>query len=519
MALIIFKYCLPILLGYTFFVGIAGQYIPFLRPKAPEKRPIWFLGLWMGLTISIITIVGLQLAYRMDLVQLSSLLIPGIAIMAASMLFGLIGFFWYRSRVKRRLLVDTNSLAQKNSHQKDATGIENALASATSMTDELDETVPVDTSGIPDVEDPKAQWAGNMESADLSGLGMDETIIFDEGSAQTLEPNAVDQTKAEAAKNQSDTETDTNKLSVQQAKAKTDIETDELMIDSTSNNDHVTDQFYAAGSADNHDSEKQTEPTATYSQNEIESDLTVVAEHVLADAEVILDSNHEIHALSTHPHGDDNEEDSKVLLQLREELDSERQARKELETHLRITRNGLGALESESREFESKKAAALIQVEKELEEKVKRTSAAEARAEREAAKRAELEHEIIQLREDTLKAITDSRISTEARAAALSTANKATGFARQSMKIRSGLESQVKEMKQELNRKQTTISSLIKALEKEKSRTQADVTLMAKQLRLHEKQLQARRTLEEVSRSVDSKLSNRLVKKVAKARG
>jgi len=35
---------------------------------------------------------------------------------------------------------------------------------------------------------------------------------------------------------------------------------------------------------------------------------------------------------------------------------------------------------------------------------------------------------------------------------------------------------------------------------------------------LHEKQMTARRTLEEVARSVENKLTSRLVKKVAKAR-
>jgi len=161
----------------------------------------------------------------------------------------------------------------------------------------------------------------------------------------------------------------------------------------------------------------------------------------------------------------------------------------------------------------------LIKVEQELEEKVKRTSAAEARADREVAKRAELENQMLQLREDALKATTDCRISVEARANALSAANKATTLARQSMQIRARLESQLNDAREELDSKQVTISSLIKTLEKEKSRTQAEVNSMAKQLLLHEKQLQARRTLEEVSRSVDNKLSTRLVKKVAKSRG
>ena len=142
-----------------------------------------------------------------------------------------------------------------------------------------------------------------------------------------------------------------------------------------------------------------------------------------------------------------------------------------------------------------------------------------ARAEREADKCAALENEVVLLRQDTLKATKDSRESIEARARALSTANKATTFARQAMEIRTRLETQLHDAEEELDNKQKTISSLIKALEKEKARTKEQVDSMAKQLILHEKQLQARRTLEEVSRSVDNKLSTRLVKKVAKSRG
>lgn len=158
-------------------------------------------------------------------------------------------------------------------------------------------------------------------------------------------------------------------------------------------------------------------------------------------------------------------------------------------------------------------------MEKELEEKVKRTAAAEARADREATKRAELESTMVHLREDALKASNESRVSVEARAKALSTANKATTLARQAMQVRTRLETELHDALGDIDSKQNTISSLIKALEKEKSRTQEDVASMAKQMVLHEKQLHARRTLEEVSRSADTKFSTRLVKKVAKARG
>jgi len=437
MTLIFFKYALPIILGYTMFVGISGQYTPFRRPTVAIQRPLWFLGLWIGMATSIIVIVGLQLAFRLELNELSALAVPSIAAISATLLPGIIGFFWYRWRVHHRTSDNSEQQSEPQAtlepeqepepqstpepqslssiKQQDAKPLDNTLATNASTSDTSEETESVDNIDRPETNEQQSIWAANKDNRAMPEIGMDETLMLDVDPADYKEPVLVD----------------------------------------------------------------HTEP------------VSETAAETTGDQE---------------------------LIRLRAELEAEVKTRKELEMHLRITRNGLGALESESREFESNKATALIKIERELEEKVKRTSAAEARADRELAKRVELENKMVQLRADTLKATTECRVSTEARANALGTANKAATLARQAIKIRARLEEQLKDAKDELDRKQTTISSLIKALEKEKSRTQKDVTSMAKQLRLHEKQLQARRTLEEVSRSVDKKLSTRLVKKVAKAR-
>jgi len=207
------------------------------------------------------------------------------------------------------------------------------------------------------------------------------------------------------------------------------------------------------------------------------------------------------------------EEVDALQLQLKAEIAE----RENVETHLRITRKGLAELESESRKFESEKADALTKLENQLNEKEVRTSKAEAFAQRESDKVAALESQILDLRKEVLNAATENRASTEARARALSTANKATTFARQAVEVRAKLESQLKEKERTLETRQTTISSLIKALDKEKARTKQEVASLAKQMVLEEKQLHARRTIEDAARA-DSGFTSRLVKKVAKAK-
>jgi len=442
MALIIFKYCLPILLGYTLFVGIASRYIPFLRPRELAQRPSWFLGLWTGIVVAIIMSFGLNLAYQMNLDDVFSLLAPGAWILGAAMLPGLIGYLWYHTRIARQIK------ASNDEHITDDFEFDNMHEFDETLAHESDETVRVELPDLVDIDEETIIWQESAETT-VESAEHDETQLFEIDPGNFHEPVLVEE-------NQVDT----------------------LELDS-------------------------------YAPDLQEIDMSAIrpASESIASSETL--------ARETADHATALIESKR----LRDALEEETRIRKELETHLRVTRKGLAELDSESREFESEKAVALTELEQELEEKTKRTAAAEARAEREADKCASLESELVLLRQDTLKATKDSRESVEARARALNTANKATTFARQAMGIRTRLESQLNDAEQELDSKQKTISSLIKALEKEKARTRQDVDSMAKQLILQEKQLHARRTLEEVSRSAENKLSTRLVKKVAKARG
>jgi len=500
MTLFFFKYFLPILLGYTIFVGIAGQYAPFIRPKVTKKRPLWFLGLWVGMAISVMTIIGLRQAYRMELNDLTSLTIPGIAMISAVLLPGIILFFWYRWLVNRQTPVGTEPQTLISADSDDSTQLDKTMTSTAPINHELDDTVTVESTDVHQIT-----WIQDEDSPDMSE--MDETLFFD-GKPSEYNESLIVNVETEIL---ADTDINTAAETAAEAEAETETETEAETETET-------------------ETEAETAPqTESESVTEINTETAEEIAYELCGAESNSESfDSEVEAEQRVPAFDDQQATAhetaeltacrQEIIRLRNELETEIDFRSELETHLRITRKGLGALESESREFELNKASALIKIERELEDKIKRLSAAEARADREMSKRAELENEMLLLREDTLKAANDCRVSTEARASALNTANKATTFARQAMQIRARLESQLSDVKEELENKQATISSLIKALEKEKSRTQEDVTLMAKQLRLQEKQLQARRTLEKVSRTVDNKLSTRLVKKVAKSR-
>ncbi len=465
MALIIFKYCLPILLGYTLFVGISGRYIPFMRPRALAQRPSWFLGLWTGVTVAIIMSYGLHLAYQMNLNDVFSLLTPGAWILGAAMLPGIICYLWYRTKINRQIDAEFDQRKEDQIEFAEAAEYDATLALDSDATAELDETLQLEPTSIVDIDERTVIWS---DSDEMSGsfAEHDETQLFE------IDPLSIDEPI--------------------------------LVSEETE-----------LGSLDSGLYEIDAQPL---SQHEITQVVAETDTDQAANAEAL-----EIHSTtSTEALAQETADHASNLLEakrLSEALEEETRLRKELENHLRITRKGLAELDSESRNYESEKARALTELEKELAEKTKRTAAAEARAEREADKCAALENEVVLLRQDTLKATKDSRESIEARARALSTANKATTFARQAMEIRTRLETQLHDAEEELDNKQKTISSLIKALEKEKARTKEQVDSMAKQLILHEKQLQARRTLEEVSRSVDNKLSTRLVKKVAKSRG
>jgi len=515
MSLIIFKYCLPALLR---------------KPQALIERPAWFLGVWTGMAVALVLTLGLHMAYHMSLDSVQQLLKPTAWLLTGVLLPGFIGYFFYRGAIHR----DIN--AKSAGHLLIVDDSESELMSFDSTADTHFDDFP-----LADAVDTHIEEAAQDEQLDthVEDASLDEqldTHIEDAPLAEQLDTHIEDA----AQDAQSDTHVEDAPLAEQLDTHAEDAPLDEQL------DTHIEDAPLAQQLDTHIEDAPLAEQLDTHEDEaSITFDLTAPDEHLVdSPSNAILFDMIEMPSDDAHSSlaeklnrtrkgstpqrllrgitGAEAEEKLNdtyaEIAALRQTLTEEIKLRRETESHLRISRKALGTLESESRNFESSKASALIGLEEELENRHRETAAAEARVSRIEAERATAETEIITLKQDLLQAKREVRRSTAARAKALNTANKAVAFARQAVQARGRAEARLREGEDSLKNRQETISSLIKALEKEKRRTEDDVAAMAKEMVLHEKQLYARRSLEEVARTMDGKLTSRLVKKVAKAR-
>lgn len=103
MTLLLFKYVLPALLGYTLFVGISGRFDPMKKPDLLEERPSWMLGIWTGLCVVLVLGVGLHMAYGMPLESARELAKPAIWSLAGLLGAGFVAYLTYSHRVQADL--------------------------------------------------------------------------------------------------------------------------------------------------------------------------------------------------------------------------------------------------------------------------------------------------------------------------------------------------------------------------------------------------------------------------------
>ena len=199
-------------------------------------------------------------------------------------------------------------------------------------------------------------------------------------------------------------------------------------------------------------------------------------------------------------------------------LADETALREETETHLRIIRKALSVLEAESREKHDSRSDELLTLRDTLAQTIEQNIAYEAKATLNHSRLKETEDLVLDVRRKLVEAKKEVRHSTFARAKALGTANKSIAIARQSVRIRSRLEVELEEAQKKIDGRQRIINRLVKLLENERKVTEDEVTAMAKRLVIREKQRQSKRASDGVARSVEDKLTSRLVKKVAKAR-
>ncbi len=76
---------------------------PLVKPGHPEERPSWFLGLWTGVSVAIVSVVGLHMAYSMTLEGVTKLLPPSALFMAVLLIPGFLAYFHYRRIVATEL--------------------------------------------------------------------------------------------------------------------------------------------------------------------------------------------------------------------------------------------------------------------------------------------------------------------------------------------------------------------------------------------------------------------------------
>lgn len=427
MTLAFFKYGLPLLLGYTLFVGISGRLDPLVRPNTKEERATWFLAIWTGACVSLVLSLALYIAYPMPLKQAVSL-IPSAASLLISLLLPALALYAY-SRYRTARIASKSTQASFN-----WSITENEMNDAAESDKPLLSSMAVDIS----LEATGEHAVDHMDStiADVSPAYL-ETIRIDR------------------------------------------------MPDVSVNEEAVNDSRQA------------------------DDAINVIAASLASEEQYnIENASHDDTLAIALPSDAD----------LQDRLSAEIALRQETEQHLRITRKALSVLEAETRHHSIDKADALIELEEQLASSIEQATDAATDAMNERTRRIEMEQTLVELKRKMVKAKQEIRRSASARASALSTANKSIAFARQSVQIRGRLENELKDAHATINNRQKTISSLIRALEKEKRKTQSEVTSLAQQLILQEKQASARRTLEEVARSVENKLTSRLVKKVAKAR-
>ena len=100
MTLLLFKYILPGLLGYTLFVGIAGRFNPFSKPVTLAERPSWMLGIWTSLSVVLVLGIGLHMAYDMPLEAAKDLSRPAAWSLAALLGVGIMVYLAYDRHIE-----------------------------------------------------------------------------------------------------------------------------------------------------------------------------------------------------------------------------------------------------------------------------------------------------------------------------------------------------------------------------------------------------------------------------------
>lgn len=594
MTLLLFKYCLPILLGYTLFIGLAGRMNPFIKPEYPEERPSWFLGVWTGMTICLVLGVGLQMSYSLSMESARELLPPTAFFMGVLLLPGFAGYSLYRRHVSRELresafvpehaalkqrleddglwrgedtqslhaeltagadgevatvndmhsrntsfdrdehapivasfldsadlqIMDTHHSPAANSEAEEPfeayLGPDFDLSNETSLDDYLDETIfeefhysdlELDASELAESElDEIDMSAAELEMSELDAAALEASALeAAELDASDLHATALEISDLDAAELEADERDATRMFDIAEIRLIQDSETmntdfteaglftdanasasDELLGEhhffspekSTETREAIHERFMLPTK---HGSDED-DATLTHEETELmQTAQTSNLDHSEASAEAQNAANHpSVTALTTQ--------------QLEQRLSNELAAHEETSRQLRITRKVLARLTPSSQDSlapapaDAEHMDALASLKEELAESLALQASHLADANAEKERRLHSEEACARLKQELIQAKHDIRRSTAARAKALSTANKAIAFARQTLQVRALLEEELQMARNTLAKRQDMISSVIRELENEKERTQEEVSFMAQQMVGHNHQ-------------------------------
>lgn len=502
MTLYLFKYCLPVLLGYTLFIGIAGRMNPFVKPEYPEERPSWFLGIWTGVSIALVLAACLQLMYSFSLEGVSELLPPTAFFMGVLLLPGFAGYSLYRRRVsrqlreasaqpepnalKQRLADDVLWRAEKQSTQHAAAETrhpEKMLASPVLYSDDDYQHAPIVASFLDSADlqimDTHTSPAANSELEE----GFDAILGSDfDLTNETSLGDYLDDTVFEEF-HYSDLDLESSELDATQLADMSTL----IGFDTTEAGADVLSELELFNN-------EERASLSAFTQEELDrysnTDDRALEEALQREAPVLASEQHNSHNLNII---DISAAMNKDLLEQR--LSDEMAAHEETSRQLRITRKVLARLTPSAQETstiqdgEYAENALVGQLKEELTDAQATISSKQSLVDEETQKRLQAENTCSHMRQELIKAKHDIRRSAAARAKALGTANKAIAFARQTLHVRALLEDELALARNTLNKRQETISSVIRELENEKERTQEEVSYRAQQLVMHEQQL------------------------------
>lgn len=442
MSLLIFKFFLPILLGYTLFVGLSGRFVPFSKPAQLSERPSWFLGLWTGASVALVTGIAMHMAMQIPIDKIVTLAKPTGLLLAALLVVGSFGYLIYRKDVADELRYQ-NSLNQSAEEMITASFLDIEQVDQTDL--EFDSTMDVDfveesqrADQIVEHNDlaPEIDHSEATEEVVNSGDFGSVSLLFDQVSTPAL---SLEEPVSSAAKLTGTPTVSSDTVSSELAEKQSELSEMQSVL---------TDKQVELNDAQSELTDKTSKLTETQSELTDERSKLTETQSVLTDQQTALDKKHS-----------DNVELTVLVEQLSQRLTSEAKMRSQSETHLRITRKALKNLEGDARNFEINKANAIIAVEVQLESHVRQTASSKARANREETKRVEAHEKIVTLTQDLLQSKRELRQNTEARARALSTANKSVAFARKNVQARSRAEARVKLLESRLKLSQQALKS------------------------------------------------------------